>query len=247
VICITGNDAIYVASDSLVTPGYGEPFRSPKIFCVSNSCCFYMTGFGGACIKNATTGKVSSSLATDLQEICASVSVKSDPIEMRVEDVISQFQSKHKESFNKMISAGETNANGITHVGVMGYSDSRKFFFGSEYVFDGTNASVTQNNIGNKGVLTNAGPFTFTGENNFLSSLLQDAKLMRELPSDDFRQTVQDIWMKTTVSQERMKSCILEMFTLQEKHAIALRYDQHVIGGPYVIYKITKDKTIEIN
>jgi hypothetical protein len=87
----------------------------------------------------------------------------------------------------------------------------------------------------------------FQEEQNFLPALItplitptgsQDS--LAPLRSSDFSVTIVGLFAGIPMPQERMVSCLLEMFRLHKLYAATFTNDKGWIGEPYVIYKITK-------
>jgi hypothetical protein len=236
VICIYNDDAIYIASDGMVTRNLQQPGIAQKIFVLSNSCCAYVTGFVGATlVLNQTSRETASELAVVLEGLCAKHSEASESLERATNMLVDEFHGKQTEAVRRFLFwKGERG----TQLGIVGYDQTKRMFFGSAYFFNGTNSPTSETYAAND---PRAGAIHMAGQVKFLSSWHAGDKKLTGLGSLQLRTTLNEIATFTPVPQNRVVSAILEMFQLQKEYAVKLGYDDVEIGEPYEVYKITKD------
>ena len=208
-----------MGGDSLSLPGAaGDTFRSPRIFKVANNCCVSFSGYNGPTLKSAKTGKESRILfPAELEEICGDVRSATGPLQDKIDRILDRVKSE-----------GATNqdvGDAGVRIAFMGFDGSKQAFFGSSYRFSGTNRTVLET-VFERNATNNQGSLSFQGETKFLGALISGEQKPAQLPSENFRKTVADIYTEAPIPEQRLTDCMLEMFRLQKSHSASLGYDE---------------------
>lgn len=250
VISIYNNNAVYLASDSLLTPGLDESkkINGPKIFMVSTNFCVTMTGLFGNPITNTNhTPSGLFTLSDKLKGFCDEEYPQAKPLGAKIMAICDNFQTAHKNYLEKLKSAGVSLSpdHQETVLYFAGYDSLQTNFAGVQYVF-GTN--MTSQGMFERGANNFEAPIAIFGEADFLSAIdstnndLRLKEIRSKLP-DTFMQ----MWDETPLSEKEMTDLILQLFQLHKTYAASFIRDEGNIGEPYVIYKITKDRVGRIH
>jgi len=251
VICVYHNHEMYVGSDSLSLPGAaGDAFRSRSIFKVADTCCVTYSGYYGPTLKSAKTGKESRILfPAELEEICGDVRPAPGPLQGKIDRILALFGERYHEFLDRMKSEGATNGDvggAAVRIAFMGFDGSKQAFFGASYRFSGTNRTVLET-VFERNSTNNLGSLSFQGETRFLGALMSGEKKVAQLPSENFRKTVADIYTEVPIPEQRLTDCMLEIFRLQKSYSASLGYDEGSIEEPYTLCKITTNGIVLVH
>jgi len=255
VIAAYNDQAIYVASDSCLTQVNANyvptHFKVTKLFKVSNSSCVSITGNYGMSFEIRNTGEVVvyPYLLNELARICAELSSNQDATAVRIRTVTNRFRLSY-DNFVKAVTHLGTKPQALdgTRLLFTGYDEAGQTFFASSCYFQGTNrfdltvafARSMSNRIGSSIILQ--------GESAFLPGLLsaRDGPLPA-LRSDALNNAIASIIAEVSIPQDQVVNCLVEMFRLHKDFAATFSSEKGWIDAPYVIYKITKERVVQIH
>ena len=247
VICAYLRNELYVAADSVVvTNASGQSTHAPRVFKLGDTTCASLTGFSGPSFKNKKTGKITHMLfTTDLEQICRGAGEGNAPLRSKILKVVTHFGERYRDGLITLMKPDEVmlqEERGIgTRIAVAGFDADNDRFFGNSYRFSQTNRTVVEP-LFVVDATNRLGGLSFQGDTKFLSALLSGEPKLAKLPSEDFRKTLADLYAGEPVSQERVIDCVLEMFRLNNKYAVALGYESEVCEEPYSVFRITRDE-----
>jgi hypothetical protein len=247
IIAIYNNNAFYVCSDSLVSQQDSNHFNAKKIFEVSKTCCVSIANNYGGPVRDAGTGHISLLfLPNELDKECAEFSHSPEPLQSVITNITARFKSKYDDYMSRKLPNGTTNQDFKTRLCFWGYDDLNQSFFGYSCLFNGTNHNDLES-VFERGAKNTAGPLWFQGEDSFLPGLImsQDKQLVA-LRTIEFNEGIQAIRAELPLADDRVVKSILEMFRLHKQYAPIYSSEKGWIGEPYVIYKITKEKIVQI-
>jgi len=251
VICAYLQNELYVAADScVVTNAAGQTTHAPRVFKLGDSACASLTGFSGPTFKNKKSGKIKHVLFTsDLEQICLSAGEGNSPLQGRILEVVTHFGERYRDCLITLMKPDEVmvqESRGIgTRIAVLGFDPANDRFFGNSYRFSLTNRTVVEP-LFQRDATNKLGGLSFQGDTKFLGALLSGDPKLVKLPSDDFRKTLGDLYSGNPVSQERVIDCVLEMFRLNNKYAVAMGYETEPCDEPYSVYRITRDQFVQV-
>jgi len=251
------NETMYLASDSLGTSFvYEDPTHVlgdashsvRKILPVSENCCVAFSGFAGHGVESPS-GKtiLSLNVPKSLEKLCAMELTNSASVSQKMEAIVSKLDAEYRAFFkNGLQITGTGYDHEPTRLQFFGYDAEKRCLFVKSTLLDGTNSARIEVVKELRGV--NDPEFmNIQGETRFLLALLGGTKPdLLKLVSDEFAETLADLDSTKNVSDARIAKLILEMFKLHKDNAGQLEYDKGQIGPPYRIFKLTKEKIVEI-
>jgi hypothetical protein len=247
VICVHRQDDLFIASDALLVPnGSEDPLRSRRIFKLEDACCVTITGFVDPVLMDTKTGKPSTIFfPVELEKICDDARVLDEPLQEKIKTTVAHFGERYHDCLQhraKPKKGAASNTGEIkTRISFLGYDSALKKFFGCSYRFSETNRTVLET-VFDSNPTNNAGGLSFVGDTGFARALLSADPKLTPLASDEFRDTVKDLYGGAPVTDGRILKCLLELFQLQKQNAARLGFDQGRIGEPCTIYKITREE-----
>ncbi len=252
VITIYHDQAIFIGSDSLaVSMATGERVQSvQKIFRVSSNACAAITGF--AVLKlGGLPGRPAYSLniVDALEKLCEREADAPVSTEAKIALIASDLNLRCKFFFDDpaiKIPAG--NDAGKTRIQFAGYDPDQKRFFVKSFipgVADAPQFDIAYE-FGGKKEKAGSFPLSFQGEARFLSELMSHHAGLWSLVSSDFAKTIDRLNSPRKVPDYMIKNCMLEMFYLHRQNAARYDLDKGLIGPPYHVFKITRDKVIPL-
>lgn len=252
VIYIYQNHKMYIAGDSL-THGSGSEldFYTPKVFKLSDTCCVAISGDFGYAFKDEKSGHVIEKIIYpfELGKICGDLQTSDASVWDKIQTVVLQFGAKYNGCISKAIQAelDLTSLKG-TQLLFVGYNPVKKNFFYKTCLFKGTDPVTVEPKYENE-LKHNLTSISFQGEDHFLTTLMRSAEPKYiKLKSANFKST----WKKLNtegakVSDQTITNFMIEMFNLHKTNAAALGLDKGWVDEPYIIYKITKEKALQIH
>ena len=257
VLMVYHNETMYLASDSLGTSFvYEDPTHVlgdashsvRKILPVSENCCVAFSGFAGHGVESPS-GKtiLSLNVPKSLEKLCAMELTNSASVSQKMEAIVSKLDAEYRAFFkNGLQITGTGYDHEPTRLQFFGYDAEKRCLFVKSTLLDGTNSARIEVVKELRGV--NDPEFmNIQGETRFLLALLGGTKPdLLKLVSDEFAETLADLDSTKNVSDARIAKLILEMFKLHKDNAGQLEYDKGQIGPPYRIFKLTKEKIVEI-
>jgi hypothetical protein len=255
VITAYRDQAVYVASDSLVSGLDGTPqSQAKKTFRLGDTCLVSWTGLS----RLAPTNKVSQatdpvlSMDVALEKLCRDCNSGREPLttqrDLILRGITEQYRDCMRWAMSNGVSPNDLNSQVLERtLSFAGYDPSTKAFFHQTYYFQGTN-EVSGKTVFNFGPNLNGASVGFQGEYHFLAALVygHDKKLA-ELCSEKYRRDIGELLApQTAIPEQRLLDCFLEMFRLHKQHASQLGYDKGAIGEPYVVYKVTTQEITQI-
>jgi hypothetical protein len=219
-----------------------------KVFSVANTCCVSIANNYGGFVRDEATGRISLLfLPKELESACNEMRQSTEPLQNTITNFLAGFKSKYDDYMRRQLLDGTTNQDTSTRLVFWSYDDSRKIFFGSSYLFKGTNHTVLET-VFERGTNSVGGPLSFQGEDSFLPGFIRsEDKQMAALRSEEFTKTITAILAESPLAEDRVVNCMLEMFRLHKAYAPLFSSEKGWIGEPYVIYKITKEKTVQLH
>lgn len=251
------DEAMYVASDSLGTSfAYDNPSHAlgdashsvRKILPIAENCCAAFTGFAGHGVESPS-GKtlLSLNVPKSLERLCAMELTNSASVNQKIESVVTKLDSEYRAFFrNGLQITGTLYDHEPTRLQFFGFDPEKRCFFVKSSLLDGTNSARIEAVKEFRG-MNNPEFISLQGEARFLLALLGGAKPdLLKLISDDFAETLTELDSTNSVSDARTTNLLLEMFKLHKDNAAHLGYDKGQIAAPYRIFKLTKEKIVEI-
>jgi hypothetical protein len=250
VIIIYHNETIYIASDSSGTSSTtGEGFATvQKIFKIANNHCVAVTGFAGHDIESSSGKKLFTlNIPGSLERLSAEEFTNGGPLRSKMDSVTTRVNTEYCAFYsNGAAMLGTSYQHDPTRLSFAGYDPEKQCFTISSWVLDGTNAAAFAFAKECRG-FSDATPFVVQGEAHFLQVLLSGEKPeLTKLVSAESLGTVADLVSTNDVSDNRLKSLILEMFQLHKANAVRLGYDKGWVGPPYRIFKVMKTNVVEL-
>jgi hypothetical protein len=249
-ITVYHNDAIYLASDSLATWHSGDKTNISirKLFKVSDTCCAAIVGLTTHEIET-TSGKAAFSLNVlgSLEHLCAEQSTNSMNLDKKIEFITSKLDQEYRSYFvgSKKI-AGTNFDRQPTVLEFSGYNPSKRCFFVSSCLIDGTNTCSIKP-VKEYRQSSDPEPIYLQGEPTFLLALLAEEKPeLTSLVPPGFGQTVRQLTADEKIPDPAIADLILEMFQMHKENAARLGYNPGHIGPPYRIIKITEKEIVAI-
>jgi hypothetical protein len=250
-IMIYHNETMYIASDSAATQiSNGERTHTArKIYQFSENCCAAITGFAGFDVTNTDTGIVISlSLPDSLRNICAEQMTNTVSLDQKMKLIAARVNQDYANFFDRVKTlTGHTNDYEGIMLQFVGYNAGKDCFFVNSCKLERTNAIQIDLAKEYRGP-NDPMPITCQGEVQFLQTLLSgDKPELLNLLSDKFTDTAQQLVSTEPVSDSNMINFILEMFSLHTSNSARLGYSQGWVGPPYRIFKLTKQKVVELS
>jgi hypothetical protein len=252
VICVHRQDNLFVAGDTLSTSaGTDVSSSGRRIFKLEDACCVTITGFIEPLLKDTKSGKAATIFFPgELEQICEETRRLDEPLADKISQTVTRFGERYHDCLQhraKSKKAPAPDAGEIkTRITFLGYDSASKKFFGRAYRFSETNRTVLESVFESNGTNDPAG-LSFVGETGFPRALLAGEQRVAQLPSDDFRDAIKDLYSGAPVTDGRIIKCLLEMFRLQKENSARLGYDRGTIGEPYTIYKITREEIVQVH
>ncbi|MGA3283343.1 MAG: hypothetical protein ABSD57_02640 [Verrucomicrobiota bacterium] len=128
-----------------------------------------------------------------------------------------------------------------------GYDPSGKGFFGSWCIFNSSNHTESLESVFADDLGVSAGHFSTVGENVFFYDLANMPSQFAALHANELSETLRQIIRGSPLPEETIEKSLLEMFRLHKTYAALLNYDKGLIDEPYIIYKITREKTVQLH
>jgi len=249
VIMVYHNEAMYFGCDSALTRDDGEPDGTDlKIHQFSQACCVSITG-SARYDAISQTGKFNFllSLPEILERSCAEQLTNPASLDEKMELIATRMKQAYCSLTNRLVAL--TRGTGFpdpTHLQFVGYDDRKNCFFVSSCILDGTNSVHVELKKEYRGP-HDPEPFTVEGEGGFLRALFQAEKpeVLNLLPPE-FEDTILDLDSTNSIPDAKIVGFILELFHLHKDNAARLGYDPGHIGPPYRVFKITREKVIEM-
>jgi hypothetical protein len=244
------NETMYIAGDSAETMYYtGErKYTVQKVYPFADSCCAAITGFARYDLTNSAgeTG-FSMNLAGALAGACAQQLTNSVPLDQKMQWIatyMNQAFARYYDQTKKWTKQADTPEG--TMLQFAGYNADKDCFFVSSCKLDRTHAIQVDLVKEYRGP-NDAMPITCQGEYKFLQTLLSgDKPELLNMTSDKFINTVQQLASTNPVDDSSVTNFILEMYSLHTANSARLGYSRGWVGPPYRIFKITKQKVIEL-
>lgn len=185
----------------------------------------------------------------ELGSICREIELRNHPSESGINEVNKMFMSKYMECFNRLSPTGNIPSDTLnTRLVFVGYDPLREVFFQKSCLFIGTNQPVLETRY-ERDSKCNQSDISFQGEGKFLPVLLtsSDSRFVK-LRTSEFTRTAKDLEVDTSViSDDQAVEFILDLFRLHKTYAASFGLDKGLIGGPYVIYKITRTGVLKLH
>ena len=250
VIMIYHNEAMYIAGDSAGTwYNSGESKHTvQKVYPFTDHCCTAITGFAGYDLTNSA-GETGFSMNLDdaLGKACAKQLTNSIPLDQKMDLIatsMNQAFARYHDQTKKWTGHGDTPEG--TMLQFVGYNAKKDCFFVSSCKLDRTN-DITVDLVKEYRGPNDAVPITCQGEYKFLQTLLSGEKPeLLNLISDKFTDTAQQLVSTNPVDDSSVTNFILEMYSLHTANSARLGYSPGWVGPPYYIFKITKQKVVEL-
>jgi len=218
-----------------------------KIFRFSTNGCAAITG--SAMLKlSGLPGKPEYSLniAKALEQLCDRELSKPQSIEEKIALIAGELNLRCKVFFEdpgvKLPPSWQSER---TRIQFAGYDpDNQRFFLKSFLVgvADKPQFDMSQE-LGAK----NGEMLSLQGESRFLKDLLsRKDRVLWGLVSPEFAKTFDKLNGRSKVPDYLVKNYILEMFYLHRRYAANLSEDKGLIGPPYRVFKITKNKVVQL-
>jgi hypothetical protein len=250
VICVHGPDNLFVAGDALVT-STGADTASRRIFKLEDACCVTITGFVDPVAMDTKTGKAATvRFPVELERICEETRRLDEPLADKISQTVTRFGERYHDCLGHRTKLKKTPAPDSgeikTRISFLGYDSVLKKFFGRSYRFSETNRTVLESVFESNGTNDSSG-LSFVGGTGFPRALLSGDQPVAQLGSEDFRDTVKDLYSGAPVTDGRIIKCLLEMFHLQKENSARLGYDRGTIEEPYTIYKISREEIVQVH
>jgi hypothetical protein len=253
IIGLYNNDAVYLASDSLMTQTQGNgtqrTFNVRKIFPISDTYCVSIANNYGGFMQQLNTRGISLLLfPAELAIMCSNACSVKQPSQSKITAIVSGFNLKYCEYMQNRLAPPTIGEDVATRLCFWGYDDSRKAFICYSYLFNGTNQLPQESTFFVRGTNHVGSALTLQGEATFLPKLLyaKDGPLAQLRP-DEISSTIGSVMAEIPIAENRVTNCILQMFALQKTHAAAYSADKAWVGEPYVIYKLTKQGIVKLH
>lgn len=249
IIGIYNNNTLYVASDSHVVglTNNGSSNGFSKIFRVSDKCLVSIgNNYGGVIRDVATKRDIIYYLPNELSKICNDSFVL-NPLQTRMTNIINKFEWAYHYYMQQKTNNAIEIRNLSTWIQFWGYDDVRSNFFGTSYFFDRTNKieyqvffeTGTTNQYGNISI--------FSDSPNFLAEFTDFRNTQyAALWPDGYMQTGLSVYAGFPLEEGVLRKFILQMFECQTKYASQHNSHPSIIGEPYFIWKITKEKVEQL-
>lgn len=243
VISIYNNNAVYLASDSLLSPCDDrlKKINGPKIFMVSTNFCVAMSGLFGIPEKprtNQPSGLFV--LSGELKSFCDEEYSQPKPLKNKVMSIGDHFDEADQAYLEKMKSEGISllPEDQGTRLYFVGYDSSRTNFVGLTSVYG---IDIPDKVVFIRGVNHFGPPITEMGESKFINAVVSSNDPRFKDVRSKIPKTFNEALYELPISEEDMTNLILQLFQLHKKYAASFYSDEGNIGEPYVIYKITKE------
>jgi hypothetical protein len=252
IIGLYNNDAMFLASDSRATyveaNGTQKTFTVRKLFAMSDTYCVSIVNNYGGYVQETRTGRISLLLfPAELAIMCSNAYSVKQPIQSKITSIVSDFHLKYCEYMQKKLAPRTSGEDMATRLCFWGYDDSRKGFVCSSYLFDRTNQVPQESTFFVRGTNHMGSAVSLQGESTFLPAVLYgENKALAQLRTDEFTSTIGPIMAEVPIAENRITKFILQMFDLQKTHAAAYSSDKGWVDEPYIIYKLTKEKILQV-
>lgn len=252
IIRIYHNETMYIAGDSAGTMfDTGErKYTVQKIYPFADNCCASITGFAGIDLTNSAGETGFTIKLTDaLGRACAQQITNSDSLDQKMQaiaDQVNQAFVRYNDWVRQLHSNLHTNYNEETLLQFAGYNAAKGCFFVSSCKLDWTNTAKIELYREYRGP-NDPMQFTLQGEAPFLEALFKGEKPeLIHLTSDKFLDIAGRLDSGEAVTDEDVTNFIYEMYALHVANSARLGYSPGWVGPPYRIFKVTKQKVVEL-
>ena len=250
IMAIRQNDALYVASDSVLSRTRQRVAdKYLKCFPTGETCCVAISGFGGG---DGTIETTSNRITFDqrfpqqLDRLGTEEYAKHQLFSDSVTNILNRFQVVYRSFMNLIETNSITNHEPFdeTDIYFIGYDTKAATFYQTKarflplapYPFTLDQIRVPESSV------------SFFGEYRFLSALMRgDDPRIKHLKSEALLQELSPP-SSATKDQQAKSICraILQMYALHTKYSKQYKYDDGFVGPPHIIYRIDTNSVTRI-
>jgi len=187
-------------------------------------------------------------LPSELEELCQDNYATKEPLVEKTTKIASALSAARRKFL-----ASQAEPDCETFLFFAGYDPEKQRFFLTQYRFSGTNLPDAEP-IFEKDPEDRIENCQVFGQERFYGALYSSVfspptneDVLAPYITDELRKRMQKVGNREPISAEEMKNCVLEMFRLNQQVAIRLGLDRRPISEPWVLFQITRGKTVKLN